>query len=207
MGVAVRDYIPEGEAATPAEQSRMKRGKIIRTGANHDDFIPDPNDPTPKPHTSTAEERMDKAQKAASARAAWASDHAFEQAQLRLKDMTPAAVVDLMQTLPVASMELYYAAEWLGARRADILGMFPPVDPKVIDRYRKDPKPEEPKPSADALLQANEVSGEPDILVADVKAPADTQEAPETFLCLECEHEPFKSLAGLKSHQSAKHPD
>ena len=45
MGVATRDFIPQEEGMTEYERAAQARGKMIRTGANHQDFIADPNDP------------------------------------------------------------------------------------------------------------------------------------------------------------------
>ncbi len=200
MGNAIRDFIPEGDEATPAELARRHQGRIIRTGANHTDFIPDPNDPTIPPKRRTPEEKRDAAMNAAIARAQWASRNEFAVAQLRLKEWTPAQAVASIETMPVAAMEMYIAAETLGARRHDIISLFPPIDQSVVDRYRSEQAEqsvpvEEPAPQEVPAVKAEEV--------APVQEEVPTQD--ETFLCIECD-KVCANLAGLQAHIRAKHP-
>lgn len=209
MGVATRDFIPAGEE-TPAEVAKYRRGAIIRTGANHNDFIPDPADPTVKPKVSTPQERMDRAQRAAEERMEWASRNEFRLAQLRLKDMTPSQAVATIEVMPQVSMEMYVAAEMLGAARTDIIAMFPPIAPETLARWQRElnaseeatetepgPNPDEETPPAPVEAVA------PDTAVASAVAPTSIE---ESFLCVECGKQ-AATKAGLLAHVRAKHPE
>jgi hypothetical protein len=204
MGQAIRDFIPDGEEATPVERTRMQRGRIIRTGANNADFIPDPNDPTVPVVKRSPEERHNRAMQAAAARAEYASRNEFRVAQLRLKEMSPAQAVNAIEVMPLASLEMYLAAEQLGAARHDILSLFPPIDPSVVERYREQLASQEVVEEEVAPVAQSDSEGhEPtETVQATVSEPAD---AAEVFFCLDCDHEPFTTVAGMKSHVRAKH--
>lgn len=203
MGVAIRDYIPDGDA-TPTEVARMRRGAIIRTGANHQDFIPDPNDPSVPVVKRTQEERADRAAEFAQARIRYAERNEFQLARMRLKEWTPVQAVTAIEVMPVASLEMYLAAEMLGAARTDIVKMFPPIDPKVVERYAAQLEAQEAAEVED--VQATKaVDPEPEPLHVEAVVEPEEQTVDETFLCIDC-GKVCQNLTGLQAHIRAKHP-
>lgn len=201
-----RDFIPEGVEMTPNEYANRNRQAAIRTGANHIDFIPDPeaNEPTIRPTTSP-EERADRAMEAAVARAKAASDADWDIAITRLAGMSPRVAIETIQRMPQQVMELYIIAEESSGHRHDVLSVFPTPRPDMYKRYAPDlyaakfgdevEVPAQELPVADLGREFNETLPEPE-----ASAPA------EVFICGDCGEEK-KTLAGLKSHGRAKHGD
>lgn len=200
MGIATRDFIPEGEV-TLGEQAKHKRGQIIRTNAKFDDYVPDADSPEnqPKPQRTKAE-RQQAAQDAAAARSAYASQNEYANARTRLKNWTPSQAIDAMQAMAPKVLEMYISAETNTSQREDILSYFPPIDPEVIKAWGELPEVPGPQGTGDQIpVSAPDPLDLAPILEKD-NAP---QENPE-FTCSVC-GETKKNAAGLKSHIRAKH--
>ena len=121
---------------TPNEYANRNRRAAIRSGANHQDFIPDPEsrEVTIRPK-STPEERADRAMEAAVARAKAASDADWDIAITRLSGMSTRAAIETLQRMPQQVMELYIIAEESSGHRHDILSVFPTPRPEMYRRY------------------------------------------------------------------------
>lgn len=204
MGQVTRDYIPEGDSLTPAEAQRVKRNAIIRTGAVHQDFTPDPSDPTRPPAHRTQAEMADIAMQAALARAEHASRRAYDTAVLRLRDWTASAAVNAMEGMALHELQVYLLAEERHSARVDILDAFPPIDPAIRERYPDTGvnAAEDLEAQADAAAAVAAAKEAREQL--DVHVEAKEEDAPEVFYCLDCD-KPFKNAAGLKGHNAAKH--
>lgn len=209
MGNATRDFIPEGEAMTPNEAANRNKHAAIRTGANHIDFIADPesSEVTQRPKY-TPEERADRAMDAAVARAKAASDADWDIAKTRLAGWNARQAIEAMTRMPQQVMELYIIAEEDSGHRHDILSVFPTPRPEMYHRYA--PHLEAEKFGEKPTPPPEEVFRPPGVPVPD---PAPEPEPPnpeaspeEVFLCADCGEEK-KTLAGLKSHGRAKHGD
>jgi hypothetical protein len=200
-----RDFIPEGVEMTPNEAANRNRQAAIRTGANHIDFIPDPEskEVTLKPRFSP-EERADRAMAASVARAKAASDADWDIAITRLAGWNARQAIEALQRMPQQVMELYIIAEETSGHRTDILSVFPTPRPTMYERYA-------PALFAEKFPAHAEVEPEPEALTLDDSTPSSGElpvEAPgEVFICFDCDHEPFQTAAGLKSHGRAKHGD
>jgi hypothetical protein len=211
MGRATRDYIPEGEEMTPNEYANRNKHAAIRTGANHQDFIPDPesSESLVRPKY-TPEERADRAMDAAIARSKAASDADWDIAKTRLAGWNPRQAIEAMTRMPQQVMELYIIAEEDTGHRHDILSVFPTPRQTMYHRYAPHLEvekfgayeaPAQVPPAADL---APEAPAELPVEASAVEPPADAE---EVFICFDCDHEPFKTVAGLKSHGRAKHGD
>jgi hypothetical protein len=205
---ATRDFIPEGVDMTPNEAANRNRQAAIRTGANHIDFIPDPEskEVTLRPKYSP-QERADRAMAASVARAQAASDADWDIALTRLAGWNARQAIEALTRMPQQVMELYIIAEETSGHRTDILSVFPTPRPSMYERYAPAlfiekfdapgfPTESEPEPEALTLDDSTPSSGE-----LPVEAPG------EVFICFDCDHEPFQTAAGLKSHGRAKHGD
>jgi hypothetical protein len=209
MGVATRDYIPQDEGMTAREVSNSQRGRMIRTGANHQDFIPDPDDPTPAPKaTMDPVERADRAQEFANQRALAGERQDWLVAVERLKNWTIPQAIEAMQGMPFRMMELYLTVERHYAQRADILRLFGAPDPRLAEVFERLLAAEPVSGNADP---ATEVAESPEIEtsilgVADLgeSAPEEEVVAAQTYDCFDCDFQ-GKTLAGLKAHERAKH--
>lgn len=194
-----RDFIPEGVEMTPNEAANRNRQAAIRTGANHVDFIPDPESSEPlQTQRTSPEARADRAMEAAVARSKAASDADWDIAVTRLSGWNARQAIEAIQRMPQQVMELYIIAEESSGHRHDILSVFPTPRQDMYHRYAPDLEAEK--------FGTDEVPTQ-ELPVADLApepAPETSADA-EVFICTECEHEPFKSLAGFKSHVNAKH--
>ena len=218
MGTATRDFIPEGENLTPNEYANRNKQAAIRSGALHQDFIPDPeaNEPTRRA-TSTPEERADRAMAAAVARAKAASDADWDIAITRLAGWQARQAIESLQRMPQQVMELYIIAEESSGHRHDILSVFPTPRPEMYRRYAPDLYAEKFEAVADTEPPEGEVftTSSPEVSVPVESIASSLDEAPEptvdpedVFLCFDCvPAAEFKTAAGLKSHGRAKHGD
>lgn len=131
----MRDYIPEGAAATPLEQRTRELTRRRGTSGQLADWIPDADTPSlaePGGKFYSAKEALDRTLVAQATAAAAELTESVD----RLKKMTVAQAIAHIQNLPYSQMELYLAAETLYGNRKSLLERFPPVDPAVIDRIK-----------------------------------------------------------------------
>ena len=205
MGTATRDFIPEGENLTPNEYANRNKQAAIRSGALHQDFIPDPeaNEPTRRA-TSTPEERADRAMAAAVARAKAASDADWDIAITRLAGWQARQAIESLQRMPQQVMELYIIAEESSGHRNDILSVFPTPRPEMYRRYA----PDLYAAKFPEVAEVPEPADEPEALATELPVPAPEVDPEDVFLCFDCTPATeFKTAAGLKSHGRAKHGD
>lgn len=183
MGVATRDYIPDTEGMSPLEAARLKKNAMIRTGANHQDYVPDSSDPhaLAAPKKRTAEEQADRAMAMAIARQKYADDNAYDFAVTRLKEWTAAQAVDAIVEMAPMTAVMYLVAEAKNSHRDDILNLFPPLQDSDFDKFG--PKTAET-----------------------IQPPAESAESytASAVSCDTCGKE-VKNVAGLKAHVRAKH--
>ena len=201
---------------TAQEVASQARGRLIRTGANHADFVADPNDPKVPVIQRNKEERADIAQAAANQRALTGERQEWLVAKSRLQGWTEAQAVDAIGGMPFRVMEVYLTVERAHAARQDILNVFPTPNPALAEQYaamtadpkvadiRLNPAPTEvdaTEEEVQAVANATEsILGTADLGDA---APAEVTPA-QTYDCIDCDFQ-GKTLAGLKAHERAKH--
>lgn len=135
MGVATRDFIPDDSEMTPVERSRNQRGKMIRTGANHQDFIPDPEFPTAPRPVLSAVEKADRAMEYANQRALQGERTDWLTAIERLKNWNAPQAIDAMANMPFRLMEMYCVVERAYGARQDILRVFGEPDANLTKKF------------------------------------------------------------------------
>ena len=140
MPTVTRDYVPQGEELTALEKKRLGRHAAIRTGANHEDFIPDEGHVLAK--ASSSEDKATKALDAAVARAVAAKSNDFVRAAERLKAWNVAQAMDALERMPLGILRMYLVAEEVGAARVSVLRNFPDPGNDVRLKYAADKFPE-----------------------------------------------------------------
>lgn len=130
----VRDYIPEGDAPTPAERAaRVQQRARVQSGIVLD-FIPGEGHELAagRDREAAGEEALERALTAQK----FAAKQEWDSAVERLQNMNVADAVATIAKMPLASQELYLAAEARHGARKTILGQFPEQDPAVAERYQ-----------------------------------------------------------------------
>jgi len=206
MGVATRDFIPQEEGMTEYERAAQARGKMIRTGANHQDFIADPNDPIPPANTMSKEDRMDAAQAAANKRSVEGERSEWLVARSRLQGWSTAEAVNAIGGMPFRVMEMYLTVERAHAAREDLLRNFPIPPAEMAEQYRLMTAdlahevellaPSEDEPEETSILGVADLG--------DSEPAVETVTEAQTYDCFDCDFQ-AKSLGGLKAHERAKH--
>lgn len=207
MGVATRDFIPTDDTMTAHERAAASRGRMIRTGANHQDYIPDPTDTRVIKPKLTPDQKADRAMEYANQRALAGEKMEWDAAIVRLQNWSPAQAVDAMVGMPFRVMEMYITCEMAHGARRDVLSVFPLPDPRVVEQFAPqllaeveaysttapDPEPE-PEPEPTSILGTADLADAAPVTVT----------PDETFMCIDC-GQIAKTLAGLKAHERAKH--
>jgi hypothetical protein len=118
----MRDFIPEGEEPTEAEQKVIARSIPQNLSLIEPDFVPGPDDPT-GPGLSR-EEKMDVAARAASLRQGRSEEREMEAARRKLGILSARSAIEFMQTLSRRQKAIYVRAELEGQARASIISKF-----------------------------------------------------------------------------------
>lgn len=140
MAPVTRDYVPQGEELTALEKKRLGRHAAIRTGANHEDFIPDENHVLMK--ATDAEGKATRALDAAVERAVAAKGNDFARARERLQAWNVAQATDALEKMPLGILRMYLVAEEVGAARVSVLRNFPNPGDDVRLKYASEKYPD-----------------------------------------------------------------
>jgi hypothetical protein len=133
---AVRDYIPDGEASTPAETHRRTVARSLLRGGLRQDFVPGEKH-TLQPPSGKGTTGADAAIEKAMARQATAAYEDYAATVEKLKQLNVAQAVEFFRTAPTAVLEMAQAAEMLNGNRSSLLERFPAPDPDVVEKYRQ----------------------------------------------------------------------
>lgn len=139
MPNVTRDYVPQGESLTELEKKRLGRHAAIRTGANHQDFIPDEDHVLAT--ATDAAGKADRAVNAAVERAVAAKTNDFQRARERLQVWNVAQAMDALERMPLGVLRMYLVAEEVGAARVSVLRNFPNPGDDVRVKYAPEKYP------------------------------------------------------------------